>query len=61
MSKIKFLLAVVQDIRSLADSLEVMADAMCDSRSAPNTLDLKPTGNVNICAVKIYPKFLKLL
>ncbi len=36
MSKIKLLLDVVQDIRSLADSLEVMADAMCDSRSAPN-------------------------
>ena len=47
MSKIKFLLAVVQDIRSLADSLEVMADAICDSRSAPNTLDLKPTKEVH--------------
>ena len=47
MSKIKFLLDVVQDIRSLADSLEVMADAMCDSRSAPNTLALKPTKEVH--------------
>lgn len=47
MSKIKLLLDVVQDIRSLADNLEVMADAMCDSRSAPNTPELKPTKEVH--------------
>ena len=47
MSRIKLLLDVVQDIRSLADSLEVMADAMCDSRSASNTLYLKPTKEVH--------------
>lgn len=34
MSKTKLLLDVVTDIRSLADSLEAMADAMCDIRSA---------------------------
>lgn len=34
MSKIKLLLDVVSGMRSLADSLEAVADAMCDNRTA---------------------------
>lgn len=33
MSKTKLLLDVITDIRSLADSLETMANAMCDNRT----------------------------
>ncbi len=35
MSKIKLLLDVVNDMRSLADSIQAVCDAMADSDSAP--------------------------
>lgn len=41
MSKIKLLLDVVSDIRSLADSLQVVCDAMVESE--PIDADKKPT------------------
>lgn len=48
MSKIKLLLDVVNDIRSLADSLETVANAMCDTRKVsattePQAPDHEPT------------------
>lgn len=51
MSKIKLLLDVVSDIRSLADSLEVVADAMCDTRPVSKATestvpDHKPTEEI---------------
>lgn len=42
MSKIKLLLDVVSDIRSLADSLEAMANAMCDTRNEEITSSVTP-------------------
>lgn len=52
MSKIKLLLDVVNDIRSLADSLKAMADAMCDTRTVseetkPQAPDLKSAHKVH--------------
>lgn len=35
MSKVKLLLDVISDMRSLADSLEAVANAMCDSQPVP--------------------------
>lgn len=52
MSKIKLLLDVVSGMRSLADSLEAVADAMCDTRKVseetePQTPDHEPTQEVH--------------
>lgn len=37
MSKIKLLLDVVEDMRSLADSIQAVADAMTQSEAQPDT------------------------
>lgn len=37
MSKIKMLLDVVSDLRSLADSVQALADGMSDTRAVPDT------------------------
>lgn len=52
MSKIKLLLDVVNDIRSLADSLEAMADAMCDTRTVSE--ETKPQAPVLKSAHKVH-------
>ena len=50
MSKIKLLLDVVQDMRSLADSLQAVADAVADSGAAEaemtTTKEPEETGKV---------------
>ena len=46
MSKTKLLLDVISNMRSLADSLEAAANAMCDSQPAPNTVRVEvPTAD----------------
>lgn len=40
MSKVKLLLDVISDVRSLADSLQAVADAMVDNEST--TMDATP-------------------
>ncbi|MBQ7960124.1 MAG: rRNA biogenesis protein rrp5 [Clostridia bacterium] len=52
MSKVKLLLDVVLGMRSLADSLEAVADAMCDTHTVseetePQAPDLEPTQEVH--------------
>lgn len=52
MSKIKLLLDVVSDTRSLADSLEAVTNEMCDTHqvsevSEPRVPDHEPTEEVN--------------
>ena len=52
MSKVKLLLDVVSGMRSLADSLEAVADAMCDTRTISEKTetqapDLEPTQEVH--------------
>ena len=39
MSKTKLLLDVVSDLRSLADSIQAVADAMTDTKEAPATVE----------------------
>jgi len=43
MSRIKLLLNVLNDMRSLADSLEAMANAMADGDNQPQEQDVKQT------------------
>ena len=52
MSKIKLLLDVVQDMRSLADSLQAVADAIAENEPADTPEE--NTGKISLCSHRLW-------